>query len=194
MKKRVFIMILAFLTATIMLTPLFAEAQRASETTYTYTSFSEYWMDSYGKVWLTKGEIRQWRGLHFIGIPPQTDPPTPPNGGINIIIRDVDGELVYNITGGIEMVGTKRIVNRKSGLRVGSGIVKIEVVTVNDAPEVGSIEGVYIGKGGIREVYTHGTGFFAGVKIKASGTGSSAPTAYGRLLNRTMAGTITFPS
>ena len=69
-------------------------------------------------------------------------------------------------------------------------------MTVNGAPADGSIEGVYSrsSRSGVKEVYTHGTGFLAGVKMLALGTISSAPMDNSRLSMVDMTGTITFPN
>jgi hypothetical protein len=63
-------------------------------------------------------------------------------------------------------------------------------------PADGSIEGVYSRSSiwGVKEVYTHGTGFFAGVRMLAIGTTSSAPIDNSRLYTVDMAGSITFPN
>ena len=189
------------LMVTTCIAPFVAEAKTGSKTTYSYTSHCEYWPDSekgIDRVWITKGGVEHRRNSYFIGIPPLAEDPVPPEGGINIIVSDEEGTEMYDIVGRVELVATKIVVNRNIGpmLRISSGTIRIEVATVNGEDVVGSIEGVYVRTSniGVKEIYTHGTGFFAGVKMMAYGTTSSASMAGSRLYTVDMDGTITFPN
>jgi hypothetical protein len=201
MKIRTVTISLVFLMAIAFLTPFVVEAKMGPRKYYTYTSHCEYWPDSekgIDRVWITKGGVEHRRNSYFIGIPPLAENPVPPEGGISIVVRDEEGTEVYNIIGRVELVAIKTFVNRNIDpiLRASSGTMKIEVVTVNGENTVGSIEGVYTrtSRTGVKEIFTHGTGFFAGVKMMAYGTTSSAPMAGSRLSTVDMAGTITFPN
>ena len=181
------------------LAPLAFAVKNGPKETYSYTSHCEYWPDDTKpapRVWI-KGGVEHRRNSYFIGIPPQTSPPTRPYGGITIDIQDEEGTL-YTIVGRVELVATRSVVNRNINpiLRLSSGTIRIEVLTVNDEPAEGSIEGVYTRSSrlGVKEVYTHGTGFLAGVKMLALGTISSAPMDNSRLSMVDMTGTITFPN
>ena len=181
------------------LAPLAFAVKNGPKETYSYTSHCEYWPDDTKpapRVWI-KGGVEHRKNSYFIGIPPQTSPPTRPYGGITIDVQDEEG-TVYSIVGKVELVAERSVVNRNIDpiLRGSSGTIKIEIVTVNGAPTDGSIEGVYSrsSRWGVKEVYTHGTGFFAGVKMMALGTTSSASMDGSRLYTVDMAGTITFPN
>ena len=201
LKIRTVTISVVFLMAIAFLAPFVVEANNGPKTSYTYTSHCEYWPDSekgIDRVWITKGGVEHRRNSYFIGIPPLTENPIPPEGGINIIVRNEEGAEVYNIIARVELVATKAVVNRNIYpiLRSSSGTMKIEVMTVNGENTVGSIEGVYTrtSRTGVKEIYTHGTGFFAGVKMMAYGTVSSASMAGSRLYTVDMTGTITFPN
>ena len=199
MKSKVLVLTLVFLIVVTSLVPLAIAEKEGPKKTYSYSSHCEYWPDDTKpapRVWI-KGGVEHRRNSYFIGIPPQTSPPTRPYGGITIDVQDEEG-TVYSIVGRVELVTIRTVVNRNIDpiLRGSSGTIRIEVVTVNGEPADGSIEGVYSRSSiwGVKEVYTHGTGFFAGVRMLAIGTTSSAPIDNSRLYTVDMAGSITFPN
>jgi hypothetical protein len=199
MKSKALVMTLVLLLLATSLVPLAIAEKEGPKKTYSYASHCEYWPDDTKpapRVWI-KGSVEHRRNSYFIGIPPQTSPPTKPYGGITINVQDEEG-TVYVIVGRVELLSIRIVVNRNIDpiLRGSSGTIRIEVVTVNGVPADGSIEGVYSrsSRWGVKEVYTHGTGFFAGVKMTALGTTSSASMDGSRLYTVDMAGTIIFPN
>ena len=199
MKSKAVVLTLVLLILATSLVPLAIAEKKGPKKTYTYTSHCESWPDDTKpapRVWI-KGGVEHRRNSYFIGIPPQTSPPTRPYGGITIDIQDEES-TVYSIIGRVELLAIRTVVNRNIDpiLRGSSGTIRIEVVTVNGEPADGSIEGVYSrsSRWGVKEVYTHGTGFFAGVKMMALGTTSSAQMDNSRLYTVDMTGTITFPN
>ena len=198
-KSKVLVLTLVLLIVATSLVPLAIAEKEGPKKTYSYSSHCEYWPDDTKpapRVWI-KGGVEHRRNSYFIGIPPQTRPPTRPYGGITIDIQDEEGTL-YTIVGRVELVATRSVVNRNINpiLRLSSGTIRIEVLTVNDEPAEGSIEGVYTRSSrlGVKEVYAHGTDFFAGVKMMALGTTSSASMDNSRQYTVDMTGTITFPN
>ena len=128
MNRKALVITLVLLILATTLVPLAAAAKKGPKKTFSYTSHCEYWPDDTKpapRVWIKDG-IEHRRNSYFIGIPPQTSPPTRPYGGITIDVQDEEG-TVYSVVGRVELLSIRIIVNRNIDpiIRGSSGTIRI---------------------------------------------------------------------